>query len=236
MALIDAAVLRPISQRVPSLNRWHTWGPSCEGAALGVLLCRILPRAVAAAPSSSENDEQGGDGDSWTAYATQKARACGEFMADDRTPALLAVSVVASEAVGKLTMRLQHDDAVGCSVSDAFREDGGSLGRGQRHLFLVNNPWHDQVTDRTSWPLRMLMDQFPECEHGSILDSLMSACMYLGSQVWARLEVPMQAPDRRLMMASYADTKPLEEFYRAPLCCLSEQFGEPLRARFDEDD
>ncbi|CAK0826230.1 unnamed protein product, partial [Prorocentrum cordatum] len=190
--LLEKVILQPISQRVPALNRWHTWGPACEGVALGAFLHRILPRIVGSCGIDNDRDDGAAEeGDSWTEYNNKKARQCSEYLGSDDLLRQIGLAVIASEPLDRLSNRLQHLDKVGNVLADILGRDNGCLGDCQRRFYYLLHRHLDPGglgCDRTTWPISLMIEYSEESECEGLLDEMLSSVMYLSSQVWARLE------------------------------------------------
>ena len=116
MSLLAAAIFDPMAERVAALSRWHTWAGAVEGAALGMCLCRLLPRVVAACPQFTEEpqrrDVAGPDqppnpqdsSDAWHVYRDKKTKQCVAFVTHEATSMLLAMAAVCSEPCSSRTV------------------------------------------------------------------------------------------------------------------------------------
>ena len=198
----------------------------------------MLPRLVGISGVDNDRDEGAlEDGDSWAEYNNKKAKQCSEYLGGDSLLGQIGCAVIASEPLDRLSNRLQHLDEVGNVLFDILGPGNGCLGDCQRHLYLLlHRHLPAPANDRTSWPVSLLIEYADESECEGMLDDMLASVAFLSSQVWARLEVPNCTAERRLLLAHQGDMRPVREFYRVPKCCLTEQFGEPLRTRFEEDD
>ena len=78
---------------------------------------------------------------SWNEYCSKKERDSAEFLGDmPRTAQVLAMAVVATEPVDKLSARLQHLDAHSDSLREVLDDERGPIRECQRHLWQRRRP------------------------------------------------------------------------------------------------
>ena len=121
-----------LQEDLPATNRWYTFAGSLEVQTLLSLLSGILPRVRRrarqhAAPAPEDAADLPDNELPYPAMRNQKDRKSAEFLCADSTPMTLAVACVATEAVDKLSNRLQHLDHVGNSLGEAFLFHGSAL-------------------------------------------------------------------------------------------------------------
>ena len=82
IGLLRRAVFEPLSCKVPSVSRWHTWGPTVGPAAFGVLLHNVLDRTVALCGLENipDHPEQACDAGSCILFGALCAFVCVRFL------------------------------------------------------------------------------------------------------------------------------------------------------------
>ncbi len=210
-SIIERAVFDGLSQEVPSVTRWHTFDEAVELGALGMLLHSILSRvmlraSLALGPPPPENPQAQPEGaqeeSSWAAFCDKKAQMATAFLSTPGVCSDLSIAAVVSEPVSHLTSCLQHLDETGNGLLELLSHGMGALGSCERHLFLLTQTAeHPQQKSRVLAGMEMLLHSISD--HQAVLDRVFCTALAIGSQVWARIHVPLTTWPLRFSLNVY---------------------------------
>ncbi len=126
-ALLAELVFNRLGEKVPAANRWHTLAPTLCSQSLGLFCHGVLRRVIHGCAFGSYDDQlqaehPEGSAMAFQAYVTHKHRTAADFFTDyPHNAQLLGIAVVVTEAVDKLSARLQHLDHHSCSAQEHRR-------------------------------------------------------------------------------------------------------------------
>jgi hypothetical protein len=132
LAVLTPLLLDRLGERVPSANRWHTFGPALETQGFGLVCHNILVRlseVIAKLPNATP-DLAAAEDMSFQAYRAAKDRRAGSFLQDPLSSRVVGLACATTEPIDKLSARLQHLDHTSHSVteiSDLVKECQSSL-------------------------------------------------------------------------------------------------------------
>ena len=135
---------------LPSPLRWYTYSPHLARQTLGQTTYGILPRVLNGLVDSEALQPTGNnvDADSFHASVTQKKLSALEFHSGPDCARQLLTALIATVPCDHFSLRLQHLDFVGSSLSELVdRRPGNLLAKCQRKLWDITH-WAACATER----------------------------------------------------------------------------------------
>ena len=246
LSVLTEAFCEPLGTRLPSTNRWHTFGPTLAVQAGGMLCHQVMPRTLkcldvgGGAPQGGQVGQQPGEDnaedsvDSWQVHITKKLKQCWETVSDQPDSSKLwGVGLFATEALDHLSARLQHLDSCGYALKELVNPSG-LLYEFQRHTWSLLNPRAVAVSEH-SQKLSTILTHLRNFAGDSFdtqgcYDDFRGYTLTIASAVWARMELKFWDWPWRIVRGvlpaggskSHTDyaLKELDAFFNEDRCCL----------------
>ena len=198
-AALAEAWFEPISENIPSIARWSTFG-DCLPEEVGGMLCHaILPRVMGiveaelAGEQLEDNAENDDNLDSWQVHITKKLQKAFATLSDQpATTQVWSTALFATEPIDYLSNRLQHLDTVGSSLKELVSENG-LLTQFQEHVWFLLNPWSAEESRHSQklWGIFSYLQRMcgADFDGKACISDLRGYLLSVASAVWARLQL-----------------------------------------------